>query len=471
MPNTIAYIALALSPIFVAVLFARLPTDRAIIWSLILCYLFLPEQQAKFDLPLIPALHKHSLPAATIFFLLMLRRDSSEHREPLLPRSVLGKGLVLTFIFAPFVTGITNSEPVVVGNAYIPGLRLKDAVSEVLRHFLMLLPFLVARQHIATGGGLRQLVRALMIAGVVYSVLMLFEIRFSPQLNNLVYGYFQHLFSQTIRFGGYRPMVFLYHGLWAAFFLMTAVVAAFALWRHETATSKTKLLAAGLYLAAVLVLAKSTGAVLYMILLVPLVIFVGTAMQVRIALVLGLLAFSYPLMKGADLVPEDYILSKAAQIGEERAHSLRFRFDNESALLERARLKPVFGWGTWDRNQILDPVSGRVTSVADGRWIIVLGITGWVGFAAEFGLLLLPLLLIARQTFSGRNMPMAPLVGPVCLLLAVNMIDLLPNATLTPLTWLIAGTLTGYAERRREDPVEEKKTGQRVMPMRWRSVM
>ena len=41
-------------------------------------------------------------------------------------------------------------------------------------------------------------------------------------------------------------------------------------------------------------------------------------------------------------------------------------------------------------------------------------------------------------------MPVA--VSALVLILAVNMLDMLPNATLIPFTWLIAGAILGYAE-------------------------
>jgi hypothetical protein len=86
-------------------------------------------------------------------------------------------------------------------------------------------------------------------------------------------------------------------------------------------------------------------------------------------------------------------------------------------------------------------------SVTDGRWIITIGVYGWIGFLAEFGLLLVPIFMIARQMAGSDDVEISPLVGPACLLLAVNVMDLLPNATLTQLTWLLAGCLVGYAER------------------------
>ena len=41
---------------------------------------------------------------------------------------------------------------------------------------------------------------------------------------------------------------------------------------------------------------------------------------------------------------------------------------------------------------------------------------------------------------------LSPCSGTIGLLLAFNIIDMLPNATLIPFTWLIAGALLGYAE-------------------------
>ena len=123
-----------------------------------------------------------------------------------------------------------------------------------------------------------------------------------------------------------------------------------------------------------------------------------------------------------------------------------------SALLDRAAEKPAFGWGMWGRNQIHDPETGRMTSIADGRWIIVLGVFGWVGLVAEMGLLTLPIGL-AWWRSGGHRAPGGPgpprVVAAVALMLGVNLVDLIPNATLTPLTMLGAGALMGWAERQR----------------------
>jgi len=260
--------------------------------------------------------------------------------------------------------------------------------------------------------------------------------------------------------------VFLYHGLWVAFFIMTSAVSAFALWRYDERRNFA-LLVVAVYLFAVLVLAKSLGSPIFVVMLIPCVVLLGAVMQIRVAILIGVLAVAYPVLKGADLVPQYRLLAQAAKIDPERAASLEFRFDNENVLLERAYLKPVFGWGSWGRNHILDPNTGIILTVTDGRWIILIGVYGWVGYLAEFGLLLLPLLLLWREAVARREVAVTPFVAPLSLLLAINIFDMLPNATLTPLTWLMVGALTGHAELLKSQRL--KRTD--INTLKWRSIL
>jgi hypothetical protein len=185
-------------------------------------------------------------------------------------------------------------------------------------------------------------------------------------------------------------------------------------------------------------------------------------------------AIAYPVLKGAGLIPIDWILEQAGKVDPERANSLRFRLDNEDILMERALEKPLFGWGSWGRNHILNPVTGMIETVTDGRWIILIGIFGWVGYLAEFGLVALPVLMLWRY---GRRLGDAAhvrLIGPVALLLAINLIDMLPNATLTPLTWLFAGAVLGLAEAARSrDPSSSigSTPQEQRRPLGWRPIM
>ncbi|WP_375259163.1 hypothetical protein [Citreimonas sp.] len=466
MPNLAATLALAVWPLISLLLFAQRPPRYALIWSLLLGYLFLPERPAGFDFPLMPPLDKHNIPALAAFFLILTR---SGLPGPLLPVNPVARVLTLVFVFSPLLTAMTNPLPVSYGVVFLPGLGLKNAVALVLGQFLLILPFLLARQFLATGGAQRVLVRALVVAAVLYTIPMLIEIRLSPQLNMWFYGYYQHEFAQTIRFGGFRPMVFLYHGIWVAFFTMTGLICALALWRLRDSSRRKQALLAAAWLAVVLVLAKSLGAMIFAALLVPLVLLLTQRAQIRVALVLALLATAYPVLKNAELVPEDRMLNAAARVDAERAGSLRFRFDNETRLIERAYEKPFFGWGSYGRNQIFDPRSGEIDTVTDGRWIILIGTLGWVGYLAEFGLLLWPLVVLWWLSRGPAAARMAATTGPLCLLLAINIVDLLPNATLTPVTWLITGALLGHAERLTVRGAARSRLG--AMRLKWKSVM
>jgi len=159
---------------------------------------------------------------------------------------------------------------------------------------------------------------------------------------------------------------------------------------------------------------------------------------------MAVMAVSYPVARGLDLVPVERIVALAERASPARAQSLEFRFQNEEVLLERAMEKPVFGWGSWGRNQIWDG-TGRLLTVTDGRWIILVGVGGWLMLLAEFGLLTLPIFLLWWR--AGPDVPNH--VAALAVILAINMVDMLPNATLTPLTWLFAGGLYGFAETRR----------------------
>ena len=464
MPNALATLALAVWPLVTVFLFLKLPPGRAVIATLLAGYLFLPEPPAGFDLPLIPPLTKHTIPAlsALVMWLWLYPLNTN-----LLPRTGLAVALLLLFVFSPVATTLLNMDPIHWGEFYIQGMTLKDSLGFVIQQMLLVIPFLLARRFLYRAEDQRDLLYAFMIGGLVYSPLMLVEVALSPQLNMWIYGYYQHDFIQTIRFGGFRPMVFVYHGIWAAFYLLMALLSAYALWRTKQAKSNWKLLLVALYLTGVLVLSKSLGAWIFAAVLIPIFLVCGARWQMRLAVLIAGFAIAYPALKGLTVVPEDRILSFAESIDPERAASLGFRFGNEYQLLERAKERPLFGWGNYDRNQILDTTTGEVETVTDGRWVILIGQLGWLGFLAEFGLLVLPVFLLWRETRYRNPLDYSPLIVPLSLMLAINVFDMLPNATLTPLTWLMAGALTGYAESLRTS----RNAYQSEHRLQWRPVL
>jgi hypothetical protein len=453
MPNTLAYSVLLIWPIVMIILFRRLSTERALIWSLLAGYLLLPPV-ANFDPPLVPMLDKFSIPSLTAFVLCVLLVGRGVVS---LPESRLARLLILLFVATPVATVLTNADPIRFAVGGIPGLSIYDSASSALSQIITLLPFFLARKLLATEKAQHEILLALVIAGVGYSIPMLLEVRLSPQLNVWIYGFFQHGFDQMMRYGGFRPIVFLEHGLWVAFFALMTFCAALALARLQPQESRGRFVALSIYLGVVLVLCKSAAALVYAVILLPLILFTRSKLQIRIAAILAVIVAAYPLLRGMDLIPVDSILSLARSVDTDRAASLQFRIENEEMLLTHASVKPLFGWGAWGRNFVYDYDTGYKATTVDGRWIIVIGINGWFGYLGEFGLLALPVLMLARQAFRLPKSEISPYVGPLALIFAANLVDLLPNATLIPFTWLIAGAMLGYAEALKSRGASEAK--------------
>lgn len=429
-------------PLVMVVLWRRLPPDLALIWSILGAYLILPPVIA-LDLPVVPDLGKDSIPPLVALAMVLFARKET---IPVLPESWVGRALLVVFVLSPFATVLTNAEPMPKGRfEVIQGMRIYDSVAAVTNQAIAVLPYFLARRYLSSPESMRAILVALVAGGLAYSVPMLIETRLSPQMNVWVYGYFQHDFFQTIRFGGYRPVVFLPHGLWVAFFAMMAAMGAVTLFRVGPSDRRPMQFGVMLYLSAVLVLCKSAGPMVYAFGLGPLIVLAPRHWQVIVAAALAAMVITYPLLRGAHLVPLDQIIALAERLSPDRAYSFAFRVGNEETLLDRAALKPWFGWGGYGRNLIYDPMTGAGTSIADGAWIITLGIYGWLGYLAQFGLLVLPLLLMGREMLS-RRAPVSPWVAAVCLLVAANLVDMLPNATLVPLTWMMAGAVLGHAE-------------------------
>ena len=440
-------------PVICLMLFRTQKLERALIWSILGGYLFLPPL-TEFNLPLVPAMDKVSIPNLSVLLIMLF---AMKEKLQLWPQARAAQWLVAGFILCAIPTVLTNRDPIlfqIMRDAapilfvvdQLPGQNVRDIGSVLIGQVLMIVPFLLARQYLASEEGLREILLALMIGALIYSIPSLIEIRLSPQINVWVYGYFQHSFEQMMRAGGFRPIVFLPHGLWLALFVCTGMLAAAALLPTTRNVDKWKIILSTGYLFVLLVLCKSLASLAYGLVLLPIVLFLSWRWQVRIAMVFAVVAVTYPMLRNLDVVPTDAILAQAEAINEDRAASLEYRFNNEEQLLERAAEKPLFGWGGWGRSLIREDETGEILSIPDGRWIIIFGTFGWLGYICEMGLLALPLILTWMSM--RRETPLSPYLSPLCLILGITMMDMLLNATLTPVTWLTAGAILGHAEQR-----------------------
>ena len=441
-PNLFAYFMLALWPLVAVVLYARLPFLRATVWTVLGAYLLLPVRtEIKFSG--VPTFDKTSIPsiAVAVCCVLVARRR---------PKIFLGLGiaevLLMVLVSSPFITALLNPDPVDTGTYLLPGSGPYDALSSVVAQLLLIFPFFIARQFFRSLEDSIEIFRIMVVAGLAYSVLMLFEIRMSPQLHVWVYGYFPHVFSQMVRDGGFRPVVFLGHGLLVAFFCMTTVVAAAALWRAKIRVARMPP-GGGItgYLSFVLLLCKTTSATVYALVLVPLVRWATPRLQLRVAVIFVAIALTYPVVRAADMFPTSYILKVAYAVDVDRGKSLETRFTQEGQLLEKAWRRRWFGWGRFGRGRIY--YKGRDITISDGYWIITFGEFGIIGFIATFGLLSLTVLRAAGALKLTQNRRERELLGALSLIVAISLLNQLPNSSMSPWLWLLAGSLLGRAEQ------------------------
>jgi hypothetical protein len=442
-PNWFAYFALASWPLVALYLYSTRPLAEATLWTILGAVLLLPTGAA-IKLQGIPALDKVSVGnlAALIGCLLVSRRP---------PRFWNGFGiveaLVLTCLISPFITAELNTDPIVIGNRILPPEDHYDAVSSVVGALLFILPFFLGRQFLNSSADVEKILRTLVIAGLLYSIPTLFEVRMSPQLHNWIYGFFPVSVAPEMRGGGaFRPVVFLATGLALTFFMMTTVAAAACLWRTRARVVQLPAAAITGYLTTVLLLCNSLAAQLYGALALVLIRLTKPRLQVLVAVVLVSIALLYPMLRAGDLVPTATMVDAAATFSNTRAGSLQMRFDQEKQLLDHANPRLFFGWGRWGRNRVYDE-SGNDISLTDGSWAIVVGIFGLVGFFVQFTLLSLPVFRAAFALKFTESAHDKIQLATLTLIVAISVFDLLPNAFLTPWTWLIAGALLGRAER------------------------
>jgi len=442
MGNGFAYAVLAIWPLIAIRLYQTKTIQVATLWTIFGGLLFLPVK-TEVDLPLIPPLGKESIPVVSALLGCWFVKHQ---RIAFFANKGLLKVLVLLIFIVPFITAELNTDNILVAGTFISGLTHHDALSSVIRQFLLVAPFFMGRRFFRTYEQQLILFKILVVAGLYYSVLMLFEIRMSPQLHTWIYGFFPHSFLQQMRQGGFRPVVFMGHGLLVSFFTAVVVTSAVVLWKNKIRVCRFSPAMVSYYLLAVLVLCKSVAPLFYGVFSFFMIKSIAPKKQIRFAVLLVILTLSYPTLSILELFPHQKILEVASSISAEREQSLVFRFNNETLLLNHARKRFFFGWGGWGRNRVYNEETGKDQTVTDGRWVITLGTFGWLGFIAEFGLLAMVVFranTAAKLLKPGKELS---LLAAHAILVGIIMVDQLPNASLAPWLWLIAGISLGRSE-------------------------
>lgn len=446
--NALAYLALLFWAAATVGMFAFLRPQVAAAVAFVGAMLFLPER-VQFDLPAVPPLNKWTLTSVAVLVGCLMR---CPHQ---IARARPGRGIDLIFLViavSAMGTILTNRDPLTYGPVELVGLEPYDAVSVVSRDLLAIgVPFFIGRALFRTVRDLRQLLIIFVAAALIYTPFILVEVRMSPQWHLWIYGFHQHSFEQAIRFGGYRPMVFMAHGLAVALFITAATFLAASLGRARLRVFALPNAATVGWLALILALCKSTAAWAYGILFLPAVALLSARSQSRIAVLISFVVIAYPALRATDLFPTAALVDAAAGVAPARAASVEFRFEQEDQLFSKARERPLFGWGSFGRNHVYNE-RGRDISVTDGHWIILLGMRGIIGWLAAFALLIVPVLAAHRAIRHVRGRRSRLLLAGLALALSVYTVDLIPNGLFSEIPYFFGGALWSLSQTLRRKP-------------------
>lgn len=436
MPNIIAYAAIIIWPFMVFMFLRRYGFQAGVVISLLLGYLFLPAG-FNINLPGIPAFDKFSVTSIVLFIYMVFTGRRIGINK--LPNSM--KLVFYIYLITPFFTTYTNQNPLL----FLPGMSWYDAISFSVKNFIYFFPFLIGVVYFQTNESQKIIFKSFLIAAVVYSFFVLYEIRMSPQLHTTLYGYFPHDWMQQYRGGGFRAVVFMGHGLLVALFIALGIAFAAAMYKIKSNVLPVKNAFLIILLVITLALSKSYAAFAFGIFAYISVMYLSTRLVHKMTAFMAVIFILYPLLSSTGLFPHSQIINFANNFSEERAGSLNYRFENEIILLDKANLKPFFGWGTWGRNRVFDPETGEDISVTDGNWVITLGMSGWFGFLSKFLFIVVPILLAYRlsKRYQIVNKNDKTLLAAHAVILTIILIDQLPNSSLNPVYWFIAGSLLG----------------------------
>lgn len=310
------------------------------------------------------------------------------------------------------------------------------------------IPYFSGRIYFDTTEKLQDLCRALVIGGLIYLPLCLYEIRMSPQLSNMIYGFFPHSFAQHVRYGGFRPIVFMQHGLMVSLWMAATTLTAFWLWRTG-AVKKIKNIPMSLIVTLLIlttVLCKSANGWFALALGFGCYLLFRLFKSVRPFQMLLLFIPVYIALRISGTLDGATVENFASNfVDADRVSSLSIRLLQEDLFIEKMLHRPLLGWGGFDRSWPIDPDTGmNAIQMIDALWLICVSTYGIFGISfLVSGMLIGPWLALKylrKITYSVEFNHIAPIL--LSLIVFLFLIDSLVNGMVNSVYILISGALS-----------------------------
>ncbi len=416
-----------------ALLFQKMPPRRAVALAAVTGYLFLPG--ITIEMQGLPDFSKVTVMSLGTLLLVAIhdpkRLFSFRFKWYDVP--------MLVFCTSTIATHSLNQLPLYNG--------LTASLERVfhLWHLLLSGPglFQRPRRHSGTGtlrDSRRFLVRAL----------CLWEIRMSPHLNQTLYGFtYTWNFTEGVRWGGYRPLVFMTNGLVLSMWMTAASLIAYWLWMAETVKSwfDIKFSVWVAVLLGTTILCKSTGALLLLAVGIGICHAMKAGRSLFLPWVLVLVPIAYIGTRATGIWSAQQLIDWTDRsFGELKRVSVAVRIENEDRVVKKAWERPWFGWGGARGRVVQD---GQDITITDGLWICVLADTGLVGVASCTAVFCLPQILLLRR-YPMRIWMTPGFASAAASSIAVGLygVDNLSNATINPVITLMAGGLMSLTPAR-----------------------
>lgn len=435
----------------VLVMFLVMPPRRAVVVSLISSWLFLP--QLFYSVPLLPDYTKVTATSYGIILgALLLDPQSRVLRfKPMwidLP--------MLVWVISPFFSSLSNELGTYDGASRVVDTLITDG-----------LPYLIGRLYFRTPDDCKDFALGILIGGLAYVPLCLFEIRMSPQLHQMVYGFKPFSdWAMTQRWGGWRPTVFLQHGLAVGVWMTTAAAIAFWMWRTKAIKDiwGIPMWVAAPIIIVTAVLCKTSGALMIFAAILAAMMLVRYADSKALLYFIILSVPVYLVLRTTQVFTGTELaewIGTTFPLLEDRANSLKFRMDHENAIVLLTYERPLLGWGGWGRAFDTYVEGYESKAVPDSMWVRAFGEGGVIGLVAMYGYYLIPplVLLTKMKAKEWSSATCAPVTGMAMVILIYAM-DCVFNTMPNPVFIVAIGGVAGMAASLSRNPASSKSTTQ-----------